>query len=184
MTIPVAIDRRDVMSAYYAYSIPASSGGAFSTIYIVVIAATSDISGLVMNAALIPSSAFTAVGASSFSMARIKISAGSGYIYHNQGMTFSAYWFGYFSIILLGNVEGASSILPGLDYSTVFSNSTVVCSAGASQTTARAQVTTGVVTTTATPNSKKFATTKVATTSNKGVTITTKYAGEPVMDRY
>jgi hypothetical protein len=130
MTIPVAIDRPDVMSSFYAYNIPlSSSNGNFNPIYVVIIAATADADGLCMNGTLLPLSSFNRVGSSSFSAARLVISAGHGTVTHVNGKPFTAYWFGYSSM------EGASSILPAVNVSSAARNVSFTCSAVASKTT-------------------------------------------------
>jgi hypothetical protein len=135
MTIPVAIDRPDVMSSFYAYKIPLSSANSnFNSIYVVVIAATADLNGLCLNGTLLPASSFTAVGTSSFSAARLLISSGYGAISHINGKPFTAYWFGYSSM------EGASSILPAVNVSVAASNPSLTCSGAAVLTTGKTTV--------------------------------------------
>lgn len=144
MTIPVAVDRPDVMSSSYAYTIPQSSANTdYSPIYIVIIAATADLDGLCMNGTLVAMSNFIPVSTSSYSAARIIVSPGSGTIFHTSGRPFYAYWFGFAAM------EGAGSILPALDVS-LFSSSILTCP-GVAQTTGQAvtsQATTNMTTAT------------------------------------
>jgi hypothetical protein len=121
MTIPVAVDRPDVMSSFYAYTIPLSSANTdYTSIYIAIIAATADLDGLRMNGSPVAASNFNVVGNSSYSAARITVSPGSGTIFHTCGRPFYAYWFGF------ATNEGASSNLPAMNAS-LFSNSTLTC---------------------------------------------------------
>ena len=151
MTIPVAVDRSDVMSSFYAYNIPQSSAGSYNPIYIVIVAATADVSGLCMNGAPVAVSNFIAVGTSSYSAARIAVSPGSGTIFHTNGRPFYAYWFGF------ATMEGASSSLPAMNAS-LFSSSTLTCLSVA-QITAQAAI--------------SQATIKLATATTNAVAATT-----------
>lgn len=112
MTIPIAVDRPDVMSSSYAFNSPKSSGGTYDNFYINIVAATADLCGLTMNGVFLQPSAFTAVGTSSFSAARFSATQGYGRLNHTNGRPFTAFMYGYDSAILLGTVEGGGTILP------------------------------------------------------------------------
>jgi hypothetical protein len=138
MTIPVAVDRPDVMSSVYAYSIPVSSWDAsYDKIFIVIVAATADVSGLCMNGTLLMPASFITVGNSLYSAARVRIRPGYGFIKHMSDRPFTAYWFCY------ATWEGAGSILPAINVSLAST-----CPAAAVQATTTQAGETAVLTTT------------------------------------
>lgn len=107
LTIPTAIDRCDVLSSSYAYSIADSSSSQYDVAYIVIIAATSDLAGMMLNGMQISAASFTAVGDSLHSAAKLPIQSGKGVVENDNGKRFTGYWFAFDTV----SSEGAATSL-------------------------------------------------------------------------